>query len=413
MNHSNMNSVHSVKHISTYGLAIFLFLTPFEYPLADLISVSPLRIVGILSMLLATFDIIAQKKIKIDFRIKCVILWLTYGLITFFWVVNKDRFQLYYFTYLNNALMFLLFSLVSFTEYETRILKRSVVFGVTSVLLYMQFFPNAVRYSNYQHRLTLNAGKEGLDQNYLAALMLVSFGIVLYNLINVKQSKIKNIFSVFFCIAVIYCVILTGSRSGLIALFLITLLCINTSWKTILKIGLPTIIAVYALFTIFSKHIPAELYERFSLSAMMGKETESGSRLIIWKKALESLKNLKWLFGYGVGASQTVVGNIFGTGKEMAIHNHYLALIVETGILGFFLINYPIFRMLKELRKSKREIFISFVGIAVMAFFLDVLTTKFFWSALILMSTIYSSVSQIKEEKYKEDYANFSSCPSI
>ena len=57
-----------IKHLSTYGLALFLFLTPFEYPLADLVSVSPLRLVGLLAMVLALADILIQHK----FRKMCI-----------------------------------------------------------------------------------------------------------------------------------------------------------------------------------------------------------------------------------------------------------------------------------------------------------------------------------------------------
>lgn len=58
-----------VTHLSTYGLVLFLFLTPFEYPLADLMSISPLRIVGLLAMGLALIDILMQKTVRLDYRI--------------------------------------------------------------------------------------------------------------------------------------------------------------------------------------------------------------------------------------------------------------------------------------------------------------------------------------------------------
>lgn len=166
-----------IKHLSTYGLALFLFLTPFEYPLADLVSVSPLRLVGLLAMGLALADILIQHKFRIDYRIIGIVLWLSYGLFSYFWAIDQTRWMSYYSIYLNNALMFLLLSTLTFTKYEVNFLKKSMMFGVGALLLYMTFVPNAVIYSDYQHRLTLNAGTEGLDQNYLAALMLVAFGL--------------------------------------------------------------------------------------------------------------------------------------------------------------------------------------------------------------------------------------------
>lgn len=379
-----------VTHLSTYGLALFLFLTPFEYPLADLVTISPLRIVGLLAMGLAALDILMQKTLKLDYRIMYVAFWLIYGLITYLWAIDETRWQSYYSIYLNNALMFLLFSMVLYTKHEADVLKKSMVFGVVVLLLYMTFVPNAVIYSHYQKRLTLNAGTEGLDQNYLAALMQISFGVVFYNLCNVKQKKLYKVLSITFCLVIAYYVLLTGSRSGLIALLLIVLVSINTSWKTRLSIGIPMVVLLVIISPIVVEYIPKELLDRFSLSALTGQEAESGTRLLIWGRALNSLRGIELLFGYGAGASQTVVGNALGRG-DAAIHNHYIAMVVEFGIAGSLLVNIPILNMFKTMVKKDKGIAASFVGILLMAFFLDVITTKFFWSAMILLSICCSA----------------------
>ena len=129
-----------VKHLSTYGLSLFLFMTPFEYPLADLMSVSPLRLVGLLVIGLAIIDIILQKSRKVDCRFWGVLFWLFYGFMTFLWVTDADRFQSYYSVYFNNALMFLILSVVNFKKEEVEILKRSMIYGI-AVLLFCISFP--------------------------------------------------------------------------------------------------------------------------------------------------------------------------------------------------------------------------------------------------------------------------------
>lgn len=386
-----------IKHLSTYGLALFLFLTPFEYPLADLVSVSPLRLVGLLAMGLALADILIQHKFRVDYRIIGIVLWVSYGLFSYFWAIDQTRWMSYYSIYLNNALMFLLLSTLTFTEYEVNFLKKSMVFGVGALLLYMTFVPNAVIYSDYQHRLTLNAGTEGLDQNYLAALMLVAFGLVFYDLCNGGQKKVYKLVSIVFCAAVAYYAFLTGSRSGLIALLLIVLLSLNTSWKTRLSIGIPLVLFLFVVLPLIAQHVPEGLLDRFSLKALTGQEAESGTRLLIWRRALESLGSVKVFVGYGAGASQTVIGNALGRG-DAAIHNHYLAMVVETGIIGFLFMNVPIFKMFKDTFKKDKGAAVAFAGILLMAFFLDVVTTKFFWAALILLSACCSVNNNPMEE---------------
>lgn len=400
MNPTKTVEKNKITNISTYGLALFLFLMPFEYPLADLASVSPLRIIGLLAMGLAAVDIITKRTLRLDYRVFCILLWLAYGLLTYLWSLDKNRFASFFSIYFNNALMFLLFSMVWFSEHEANILKKAMIFGVAALLLYMTFVPRAVIQSSYQDRLTLNVGEDGLDQNYLAALMVIAFGLVFYDICNNKKKLLANVLPVIFCAAIAYYVLLTGSRSGLIALLLISLLSVNTSWKTRLYIGIPLVVMLLVVLPLVKNYIPASLLDRFSLTALTGQEHESGSRLLIWKRAIDSLDDLWWLCGHGVGSSQTIIGNILGMGKDMAIHNHYLAILVETGIIGFAFINIPICMMVVRTRKIDKPTAVAFSGILLMAFFLDVLTTKFFWSAMILLS-VCSNINVATEEDSK------------
>lgn len=390
-----MNQLGSVEkgaihHLSTYGLALFLFLTPFEYPLADLMAVSPLRLVGLFAMGLAIVDIWRQRIVKLDYRVIYVVLWLLYGLVSYVWALDRTRFQSYYSIYFNNALMFLLFSMISYTKYEAELLKKAMIFGVGALLLYMLLIPDAVMFSSYQHRLTLKAGKDGLDQNYLAGLMLTSFGIVFYNICNVPLKKRHKNISVIFCAAIAYCVFLTGSRSGLLALLIMALLSINTTWRTRLSIGIPVALLILIVFPLIARYLPESFLERFSLSALTGQEAESGTRLLIWRRAFQSVKGFKWIFGLGTGASQTAVGDVLGRG-DSAIHSHYIAMLVEYGLLGSLLLNVPIFKLFLQSKQRKSELFATFCGILMMAAFLDVVTTKFFWASMILWSVCYSA----------------------
>lgn len=386
-----MTGENRIIHISTYGLAAFLFFTPFEYPLADLMSISPLRIIGLIAMALAVIDIIRFNEFKANYRFIGVFIWLIYGAITYLWSPDKSRFHIFYSLYLNNAVMFILFSLVQFKKSEVKLLKKAIVYGVGALLIYMTFIPNSTVYSAYQHRLTLNAGRGGLDQNYLAALMLVSFGLVINSFIGSECSLFKRIVMFVYCASILWYVVLTGSRSGLIAICLILLLNINVSWKTRFCVGIPAIIFILIGIPIISNLLSVELLQRFSISALTGNEGESGTRLIIWKVATKSLNGLWWVIGHGVGASQAIVGNAIGTGVDMAIHNHYIAMITEVGLVGFLALNIPILKMIKREMNKQKEIAFGMIGILFMAMFLDVVTTKFFWSSLLLLSAACAS----------------------
>lgn len=392
------------SHISTYGLAAFLLLTPFEYPLADLSSISPLRLVGLVAMLMALLDIIRFHDFRIDYKFIGVFLWLLYGLITYAWAPNEYRFKLFYSLYLNNGLMFLIFSIIKFNKREVEILKNSVIFGVGLLLIYMTFVPGSTIYSTYQHRLTLNAGTGGLDQNYLASLMLIAFGIVINKLLNARNGMMIKFIMILYCLSVCWYIILTGSRSGILAIILILLLNVNISWKSRLFFAISLVVFILIILPILSSTLSADLLDRFTFSALTGKEAESGTRLIIWKVALKSLKGVWIWIGHGVGSSQSIVGNAIGTGVDMAIHNHYIAMLTEVGIIGFLSLNYTIIKMMKNTLSNDKSVSYAMFGILFMAFFLDVVTTKFFWSSLLLLSATCKTNNYYKQEEKNENW---------
>ena len=306
-----------------------------------------------------------------------------------------EGFKYFFSMYLNNSAMFLVFSLICFSTEEANFLKKSMIFGVGALLIYMTFVPGTVVFS--QHRLTIFDGSEnGLDQNYLSALMLVAFGMVCYDLNNKKQNFVKKILSIVFCLAILVYIVLTGSRSGTIASLVIIILTLNTSWKNRIKLCAIIALVVFVALPLISNLLPEELRDRFTLSAMLGQNSDSGSRLVIWEKAISSLNASSIIFGHGVGSSHVIIGDVLNQGLQMAPHNHYIAMIMDAGIIGFTFINFPILKMVLTTIKKDKGVGLAFVGICIMAFFIDVVTTKFFWSSMLLLSSCASC------KKYKD-----------
>lgn len=83
----------------------------------------------------------------------------------------------------------------------------------------------------------------------------------------------------------------------------------------------------------------------------------------------------------------------------MAIHNHYIASLVEVGIFGSILLTIPVFKMIAKALKNDKSVATAFFGILLMAFFVDVLTTKFFWAAMILLSICCSTKTDISAKE--------------
>lgn len=396
---SRLIMAHKMKHhFATFGLALFLFLTPFEYPMADILSVSPLRLVGIFAMMLAALDIFRRGTFTWDYRLAGTAVWLIWGAISYAWCIDRVRFLDYFPIYFNNAVMFFLITMVKFSEKEIVYLKRAMVCGVACLLLYMFLVPGAITYSAYDHRLTLAADKVDLDQNYLSALMVMAFATSLNQVVNgEKHDFLLRTMLILLCVSICYVVILTGSRSGLIALGIVTLLCVNLNWKTRLYIGIPLTLLILIGGPLVLTILPGALAERFSFAAMTGNVAESSVRLNLWSAGLESLKNFGWVFGYGAGTSQMIVDKYYITGQ--VLHNHHLAMLVELGVVGLISSNYPVMRMIKEGWQKDRGLSTGVVGILAMAFFLDVVIAKFYWASIMLLSACISAKKSIESVK--------------
>ncbi len=388
----NLIAPSEKRCISAYGLFAFFLLLPFEYPLATFGIGSVLRYVGIVVIVLAVWDIFRLGgKIQLDYRIALLLLWMLYATISGLWSVDKNRYSYYISMYINNALMFLMISAVRYTEKDMQLINKGYIGSIVLLLLYMTFVPGAVVSSSWQSRLTLAyQGKELLDQNYLAALMLMQFGIVLYDLMNTQRKRFTQILMSVFVITILYYIVRTGSRGGLLAAGVIAFLCICVGLKKRRTATWVFMGIVLVLVPMVLNVLPDDLLERFSLKAMTGNTSESGGRLQIWKVAWEAIKTGNVILGYGAGSSEYVIGLNYQ--YDAAVHNAFIAQVLELGIVGLTLFISLIVNMLRELGQQKhKNLLFAFCGILIASMFLDVLTTKFFWGAMMLLSVQIST----------------------
>jgi len=385
-----MRKEKKIRHLTTIGLIIYFFMLPFEYPLSSLGSSSILRYAGMIVILLAIIDMFKYNKIGIDYRTSFLLGWLIYGAITLLWVKDIDMFIRYYSIYMRNTIMFLAITQIKFTLYESEIIKKSVVYSLAVFLIYIFVFPDAIIIDPFQSRMLLKAGNSFMDPNYISAIILIPYVFVFYKLINDRDKLMTSSVSILFCTTCLVVILLTGSRSGFIALGVVTLLCLNLSRKKNIIFILFFLLLLLLILPLIIDYLPSNLLARFSLEALTGQTDESGSRLVLWSIAIQQLRNFSWLFGYGIGSSEMVIGSSYH--MNAAIHNHYLAQLIEIGIIGLALNAIWIIKMFKELyKKQRKSVLYAGIGIMISSIFLDVLTTKFYWEIMMLLSIEISS----------------------
>lgn len=389
-----------LMHLSTYGLALFFILLPFEYPLAAIGTQSILMLVGVATMGLATIDLFVLQRgnIKIDYKIILSTLWLMYAGSSLAWTQYYDAYWVFYMMYFRNCLMFILIAMISYDRVEALFLKKAAVIGVGLLMVYMTFIPGTTRYSSYQHRLELVAGSSNLDENYLAALLLMGFGFVLHWIVNQKKAYFKEkITALLYCGGCIYYIFATGSRSGLIACIVMIIILLAGSIRKntmfVLVLGLILVIAYPYILML----LPADLADRYSIVALTGQTAESSPRMMIWSGLLSKLNGVQFITGFGAGSASPITREVYS--YNAAAHSFYIAQIVEFGVIGCGFIFTVIIGMWKSLFKNKYIDCLALLsGILIMGLFLDLLTTKFFWATMMLASVFISALEKSKKD---------------
>ena len=374
---------------------LFFLLLPFEYPLQKIGVGSILRYAGLLTMGLAAVDMLHHRIIRVDYRAIILVIWCVYAVFSGLWSVDKSNYSRYVSMYVNNTLMFIMISLVPYKDREREFIEKGFVGGVLLLLLYMTFIPGAVVSSSWQSRLTLAyKGKELLDQNYLAAIMLMPYGCQLFDLIEKKQ---RRWIKILVCGFILFYILRTGSRSGILGAGVITLFCLLRGAQKKERIVYVLVFCVLLVGPWIIQLLPSNLLDRFSLKAMTGNTSESSARLEIWTAAWNAIKNSNIFFGYGAGSSEYLMGLHYT--RNAAIHNFYIAHVLELGLVGLALFGTVLIKMLGQMKLfGEEKLCIAFLGIVVEGFFLDMLTTKFFWGAMMMVTISISAGKCMRRE---------------
>ncbi len=217
-----------------------------------------------------------------------------------------------------------------------------------------RFFNNLIIW--YQRPIDDGWGVTGLfnNQNYAGAWLCIIFPLCLGFLLKKNQNKLINYSNFFIVISFVTMIILTTSRSALLATLLSYFLLSKFNRSKIFLI-LFSIIGIFAAYNIISflnidvetisnQFLPSGIYNKittFNLSNL-----GSFPRVDIWSKTLILIsKNL--FFGYGAGSFSKIYSSLNGTFEGIQhSHNIFLELAFNHGILISILILFPMINLL-------------------------------------------------------------------
>lgn len=376
-------------------IGVYLLITPFEFILNHVFGGSA-KYLGIMIIGLIFFHIIVNRKvIRIQKYQVLILTWAFYGLLTIIWTQLNDWTFQYFSTYFSMAVLFVVITLIEYDEKEYDKILSMALIGTLIISLVLIFQQESYYSGSLVNRKTVSLLGVKQDPNNIAATLLIGISV---SIDRILKSKYNTIIQIVYFVLLVIALILTGSRGGFLSLILIMIISISSFFdKNNYKIKRSTklIILLMGILGIGWGISIIPEYMIYRLIDFSSYSTGSG-RTQLWALAWEGAKN-NLLFGNGIAAQANYY--IRHLGIPYGIHNTFLMIVFETGLIGFSLFITPIIIILKKCSKKKKIMEISFIISAMAAsFFLDALIARFLWNSIIL-GAISINIKKNRENK--------------
>jgi len=219
--------------------------------------------------------------------------------------------------------------------------------SITIILFLFWFQENFIELS--VQRLSVS---EDSSINRLATMLAQLIALVFSGLFISAKSKLTNIIFVSIMLFGLSMIVLTGTRSALIAIIVsIVIITFYYLKKYTMRIAiyLPLIIVIGYLFASQIQQLDTSLLERFTVDKI---QDDGGSgRLQNWKILVPKTIEDGLFFGFGFGAENSYyVANL--NGLRYSAHNFLIDMFIQMGLTGVILFLTYFYSLAKKLVKS-------------------------------------------------------------
>ena len=373
---------HEIKkdissRIKNFLIASYFFISFFEVYLNEALgSIIKYYMIAVVLILLFWARQLSFQRFHLILSI-----WLLYKFISVLWSPDHYIFEQHYLTHLSMFAMLIMITAQKDTAECYRYIRNalwigSALCGVLSLFLNQPYEGSF----NRQSMMLFNIQN---DPNNMAVFLAFGLSISLYFLLYGEKYKLLHI-------AVIginsYNILLTGSRGGFLSIiaivigYVFTLIDRNThktNHKRVFILVLVGVITGIVMLRLLPQDISDRLFD-------FNTYEDGSNRLYMWRHALSLLASpFNLLFGAGWGAYRV-------NGGYSSLHNTFLSILCDVGILGSLLLWGPILKALRALIK-KREIlsFAIFISSMAPSFFIEAINKRFFWNAITVVLVAY------------------------
>lgn len=384
-----------MKKIALWMTYLYFFICPLEFIFNRYFgsSVKYIAIVAAACMLMF-FIGNRQQTMRFGAIQVCIVAWAVLEAASFLWTIRVGLTLSILTTYIMMAILVFAISLFPFDKKEFEGVLLSYMLGCVvlgAMVLIMGDLDSG--YSNFG-RITINILGSYQDPNSLAASLLSGAFFALHQML--KKPKGFPIFNILYGAAFVVMTLatfLTASRGALIAYVgaLFIYLFMRSSQKSRAQMVAISLVSIVLLYFVLYLTLSKTAFNRlFDFSGYIG----GGGRLRIWKPALREII-IHPLFGRGVASYLGYFMQVLN--EEVAMHNSFLALVFECGIVGLTLFMIPFIQSMYAARYKKNAMIIAIISAnLIAAFFLDALVVRYLWNAM-MFGIIFYNVS-LKEQ---------------
>lgn len=364
------------------GFIVYICLTPIEYGL-QLFGDSMLKYFGYALIAVWLFPLKGKvPNLKKNKEILFLIIYLILGVFSILWSKDSEMGSYYILAMINMVLLISIASTLSWNKKDIHLLL--LAFQISAAVFSLLLISRGQLYQGFRSTLVVNGQEQ--DPNNFSAMLAIPTLISLWKILNKRYIVLfhrnSNILN-YLCLGFnIIAMLMLGSRGGLFgllcgALFLVFL---NNRFASNNKVSqgkllAPKVILLIAVFLFFIfPYLDQQTLQRLSTERI--KQDKGSDRLLIWDIALTQFSNAP-LLGMGVGSFQGV--------SKMGVHNQFIIVLVESGIIGLVLFLIPLIVLFKKTWKNKVSLLPAIlIATFIVIFFLDAYNKKYFWNAILL-----------------------------
>lgn len=368
-----------MRTIEKHLIILYFFICPLEMAL-NIIFGSTTKYVGLLILMVWAMSIINDielGKTEISTSVVAMIVWLIYCYFSTLWGIRSSYTKEYLTTYL---LMGIFLIVCTYQIWEAGEINSFILAYCCGSLL-MALLVIFAGSTEFNGRETIRILNRYCDPNQVAANILPGALISFYRLQEEKRTLIQCLSVVCFLFCT-FAVLITGSRGGLLGYIssMVTIILVRTVSG---KLKIRSLVLLIFFYIVMGVGLPDTTVRRlFEFSSYTEEYAQGGNRLTLWSILLKDF-DAQWIVGHGVGS--TIITYIRTTGGVHGVHNTFLLVIYEVGVIGFILFIFPYVSELIYHIKRENDVYVALViGALVCSFFLDALNLRYLWNSLMI-----------------------------